>query len=113
MDFRVAIRKRESSGPSVVTSRKIDHHPTSRLIGPAIHAAAPFAVVDAVASFIQEHDGHRRPWFYHLAHLLILLVTSTPGNPICVRAVKPTEHRNAALPRKGLPRVRPGGDGTR
>ena len=58
VNLGMAVRERHAAGLAVVTAGIVDHDPGCPLVRPAVHAGAPFAVVDAVASLIQEYDRH-------------------------------------------------------
>src|SRR6266446_988761 len=104
----MAIDKGNSAGPAVVTARKIDDLPLRRLVGPAMHARTPFAIIDAIAAFIQKHHGHSWTGIHNLGHFSILEVC-TAAQTLIVRigAIEPTEHRQAAHARKSLAFVSP------
>src|ERR1039458_1488497 len=92
----------------MVVARTVNKMPLARIKRvPADHAGTPLAVIDAVASFIDEHDGHCRTRLQHLSHLDVLYEAgASQGRRICVAAIKPTEHGITAYPRVNLARTR-------
>lgn len=60
VDFAVAVYKRNPASPGMIAAREINHIPLRWLIGPAVHRGTPLAIIDAIASLVEKHDGHRR-----------------------------------------------------
>src|SRR6266478_7876407 len=98
----MTIRKCNAAGPAMVAARKIDDVPCRRFVRPATHAGTPFAIIDAVAPFIQEHHCHSWTRVHNLGQFSVLEPrgATTEVTIVRVRAVEPTEHRHTAYARE-------------
>ena len=109
MDFRVTVRKSETSG-SVVVARGIIDNLGRAEVGIPVHLINKVGIVDTVLTFVQKHKRIRRTWLKNVRHLSINdpIISGSPVTLVfCLRgitvAADPIIHGNASHTRNSLP----------